>query len=219
MEKKEMLESMAAAIIEGDEDMAQEGAQNALDAGIGPLEALEQGFSKGMDVIGERFGTGEAFLPELLMAASAFNVAMEIIKPALESGQQQRRKLGTVVLATVKGDVHAIGKDIVATMMGISGLEVVDLGVDRSSLDIIEAAKKHHADIIALSSLMSTTMPYQKEVIDTLTEMKMRDKYVILVGGGPVSQQWANDIGADAYGDTAVAAVEAAKNLLNVRKQ
>ncbi len=219
MEKKEMLESMAAAIIEGDEDMAQEGAQNALDAGIGPLEALEQGFSKGMEVIGAQFGTGEAFLPELLMAASAFNVAMEIIKPALESGQQQRRKLGTVVLATVKGDVHAIGKDIVATMMGISGLEVVDLGVDRSSLDIIEAAKKHHADIIALSSLMSTTMPYQKEVIDTLTEMKMRDKYVILVGGGPVSQQWANDIGADAYGDTAVAAVEAAKNLLNVRKQ
>ncbi len=213
-----MLESMATAIIEGDEDMAKEGAQNALDTGIGPLEALEQGFSKGMDVIGARFGTGEAFLPELLMAANAFNAAMEIIKPALESSQQQAGKVGTVVLAAVKGDVHSIGKNIVATMMEINGFEVVDLGIDQPSLNVIEAAEKNKADIIALSSLMTTTMPYQREVIDTLTEMKIRDKYAVLVGGGPVNQRWADEIGADGYGNTAVDAVDVAKTLLKERK-
>ncbi len=218
MEKKELLESMATAIIEGDEEMAKEGAQNALDTGIRPLDALEQGFSKGMEVIGARFGTGEAFLPELLMAANAFNAAMEIIKPALESGQQQANKLGTVVLAAVKGDVHSIGKDIVATIMEINGFEVVDIGIDQPSLNVIEAAEKNKADIIALSSLMTTTMPYQKEVINTLSEMKLRDKYLVLVGGGPVNRKWADEIGADGYGDTAVDAVDIAKSLLKARK-
>ncbi len=219
MEKKEILESMATAIIEGDEDMAKESAQNGIDMGVGPLEALEQGFSKGMEVIGAQFGTGEAFLPELLMAANAFNAAMEIIQPELESGQQQISKLGTVVLAAVKGDVHSIGKDIVGTMMGINGFEVVDLGIDQSSLNVIEAAEKNKADIIALSSLMTTTMPYQREVINTLAEMKIRDKYVVLVGGGPVHERWAAEIGADGYGNTAVDAVDLAKSILQKRKQ
>jgi corrinoid protein of di/trimethylamine methyltransferase len=219
MEKKEILEKLSTAVIEGDKNLAMESAQNALTAEIDPLEAVDQGLSKGMEVVGKRFGSGEVFLPELIMAADTFNAAMDIINPVIEARKQQVRKEGTVVLATVKGDRHNIGKNIVAIVMDTNGFDVVDIGIDQQTLSIIEAAEKNKADIIALSSLMTTTMPYQKEVIEVLDEMKLRDKYIVLVGGGPVSQKWADEINADGYGETAIDAVEIAKYLLNNRKQ
>jgi len=187
-------------------------------SGINPLEALDQGLSKGMEVVGAQFESGDSFLPELLMASGTFSAAMEIIKPALEAKKQQVRKEGTVLLATVKGDLHNIGKNIVGTVMETNGFEVVDIGVDQLTLNIIEAAEKNNAEIIALSSLMTTTMPCQKEVIDTLTQMEIRDKYIVLVGGGAVSQKWADEIGADGYAESAVEAVEIVKNFINERK-
>jgi corrinoid protein of di/trimethylamine methyltransferase len=214
MSKQEILEQLAKAVVEGDKNSARENAQAAVDEGLDPLEAVDRGLSKGMEVVGANFESGESFLPELLMAADSFNAAMEILNPLIEANKQKISKLGTALLATVKGDLHNIGKNIVATVLETNGFEVVDIGIDQSTLNIIEAAQKHNADFIGLSSVMTTTMPYQKEVIETLTEMGLREKFFVLVGGGPVTQKWADEIGADGYGETAVDAVGVAKKLL-----
>ncbi len=214
MSKEQILENLATAVVDGDEDAARENAQAAVDSQIDPLKAVEQGLSRGMSIVGEEFERGDAFLPELLMAAEAFNAAMAILNPEIEAQQKQVAKRGTVLISTVKGDVHNIGKNIVTTVLGINGFDVVDLGIDNSSLEIIEAAGKTRADIIALSSLMTTTMPAQREVIDVLKEMNLRDRYLVMVGGGPVTQAWADEIGADGYGKSAIQAVETAKALM-----
>jgi len=214
MSKQEILEQLAKAVVEGDKNSARENAQAAVDEGLDPLEAVDRGLSKGMEVVGANFESGESFLPELLMAADSFNTAMEILNPLIEANKQKISKLGTALLATVKGDMHNIGKNIVATVLETNGFEVVDIGIDQSTLNIIEAAQKHKADFIGLSSVMTTTMPYQKEVIETLSEMGLREKFFVLVGGGPVTQKWADEIGADGYGETAVDAVGVAKKLL-----
>ncbi|MEN8244372.1 MAG: corrinoid protein [Thermodesulfobacteriota bacterium] len=214
MNQQAIFDNLAKAIIGGDETEIKENTQTAVDDGLAPLDIVDLGLSKGMEVVGARFESGEAYLPELLMASNAFNAAMEIVKPLIEAGKQQMAKHGTFLLATVKGDLHNIGKDIVGTVLDTKGFEIVDLGIDKSTLEIIEAAQKHNVDVIGLSSLMTTTMPYQKEVIDTLKEMGLRDKFSVLVGGGPTNQQWAEDIGADGYGETAMDAVNVAKKLL-----
>jgi corrinoid protein of di/trimethylamine methyltransferase len=217
MSNQEILENLAKAIIDGDQQAARQNAQKAIDEGLDPLEAVDQGLSKGMEVVGAKFEKGDVFLPELLMAADTFNAAMEILNPLIEANKQKISKLGIFLLATVKGDQHNIGKNIVATVLETNGFEVVDIGIDRSTLNIIEAAQQHNVDFIGLSSVMTTTMPYQKEVIDTLAEMELREKFFVLVGGGPVTQKWADEIGADGYGDTAMDAVGIAKELLAKR--
>jgi len=214
MEKDQILENLAVAVADRDREKAKENAMKVINGGFDPLEAVEQGLSKGMDVVGRQFESGEAFLPELMMAADTFNAAMEILNPEIQRQKKQVVNIGTVLIATVKGDLHDIGKNIVATVMGPTGFEVVDIGINQSTLNIIEAAEKNNAEIIALSSLMTTTMPYQREVIDTLTQMEIRDKYIVLVGGGAVSKKWADEIGADGYAESAVEAVDIAKILL-----
>jgi corrinoid protein of di/trimethylamine methyltransferase len=214
MNQQAIFENLAEAIIDGDQSAAKENAQKAINEGLDPLVVVDQGLSKGMEVVGARFEKGDAFLPELLMASNTFNAAMEILKPVLEANKQKMSKLGTFLLATVKGDQHNIGEDIVATVLETKGFEVVDIGIDQSTLNIIEAAQNHKADFIGLSSVMTTTMPYQKEVIDTLSEMGLRENFLVLVGGGPVNQKWADEIGADGYGDTAMDAVSVSKSLL-----
>ena len=214
MDKQTILTGLATAVIDGDEDQAKEAAGQSVSGGLDPLEAVEQGLSQGMAVIGGQFESGEIFLPELLMAAAAFEAAMEILQPEIEAQQKQVTRRGTILLCTVKGDVHNIGKNIVGTVLGINGFRVVDIGVDNSTLDIIQEAQKARADIIALSSLMTTTMPAQREVIEVLKEMGLRDQFAVMVGGGPVTQEWAAEIGADGYGQSAIQAVEMAKRLM-----
>jgi trimethylamine corrinoid protein len=214
MEKEQILENLVTSIVEGDEDMALENTRAALEMQMDPLETVEEGLSKGMDVIGEQFGSGDVFLPELLMAANAFKAAMEILKPELEAQNKQTIQRGTVIVGTVKGDVHNIGKDIVGTVLETKGFDVVDIGVDNDALVIIQEAEKSQADIIALSCLMTTTMPAQKEVIETLEEMNLRDKYFVIVGGGPVTQEWADEINADGYGKSAIHAPALIKELM-----
>ena len=213
MEQERILENLAAAVVDGDQDMVRESAEQALASQMDPLEAVDHGLSQGMAVIGEQFELGEVFLPELLMAADAFDAAMEILNPEIEAQKKQITRLGTVVLGTVKGDVHNIGKNIVATVLQINGFDVVDIGMDNSTLDIIEEACEAKADIVALSSLMTTTMPAQKEVIDVLEEMNLREKFLVMVGGGPVDQEWADKIGADGYAPNAPEAVKVALSL------
>ena len=219
MENKRILENFAMAIAEGDEDKAKEISTEVLNCHIDPLEAVQQGLSKGMANVGEQFEKGDAYLPELLAAANAYNAAMQILRPEIEAQKKESSKTGTVLIGTVKGDIHSIGKDIVTTVLGTHGFEVIDMGVDNQSLNIIQEAEKVKADVIALSSLLTTTMPYQKEVIEILKETGLRDKYFVIVGGGPVTQEWAEQIGADGYGETAVDAALVAKNLLADRKK
>jgi corrinoid protein of di/trimethylamine methyltransferase len=214
MGPKEILENLSLAIVEGDGEKARKTAQEALQSKMDPLKAVDEGLSRGMAIVGERFEKGDAFLPELLMAADSFGAAMEVLKPEIEAQKKQMTKAGTVVIGTVKSDVHNIGKNIVATVLETNGFEVIDIGIDNPSLKFIEEAQKAKADVIALSSLMTTTMPGQKEVIETLKDLKVRDKFFVIVGGGPVSQEWADRIGADGYGSSAVQAVGLVKNLM-----
>ncbi len=218
MDPKEILENLSMAIMEGDEDKAKEYAHEALRSKMDPLKTVEQGLSKGMIVLGARFEKGEIFLPDLLIAADAFNLAIEILKPAMEAQKKQVAKAGTVLMGTVHGDVHGIGKNIVAIVLEANGFEVVDIGIDNPSLKFVEEAEKVKADVIGLSSLMTTTMPAQKEVIDILKEMNLRKKYFVVIGGGPVTQEWADQIGADGYAGSAFQAVEMVKKLLSQKK-
>jgi trimethylamine corrinoid protein len=218
MDKNQILEKLAAVVVDGTEDEAKALAQAVVANRIDPLEAIEQGLSKGMSIIGDKFECGEAYLPELLIAAAGFNAAMAVLKPEIEAQKKQMIRMGTVLIGTVKGDVHSIGKDIVASVMGTGGFEVVDMGVDNPSLDIIQQAEKIQADVIALSSLMTTTMPAQKEVIDILKEMGIRQKYFVIVGGGPVNPEWADRIGADGYGKSAIDTVALVKGLMDQKR-
>ncbi len=218
MDQKEILDKLSMAIIDGDEDKAKEYAHEVLRSQMDPLVAVEQGLSRGMMVLGERFEKGDIFLPDLLIAADAFNRAVEILRPTMEAQKKQVAKAGEVIIGTVHGDVHGIGKNIVAIVLEANGFEVVDLGVDRPSLKFVEEAEKTKSDVIALSSLMTTTMPFQKEVIDILKEMNLRQKYLVIIGGGPVTKEWADKIGADGYAGSAFQAVEVIKRLLSQKK-
>jgi corrinoid protein of di/trimethylamine methyltransferase len=218
MEKQEILKSLMAAIVDGDQEKAREHSKQALLQQIDPLMAVEEGLSKGMAIVGERFEKGDAFLPELLMAADTFNAAMEILKPVIALQKREVATAGRVLVGTVKGDIHHIGKDIVITILETRGFSVVDMGVDVPSLTFVEEAEKTKADVIALSAVMSTTMPAQREVIDILKEKRLREQYFVIVGGGPVSQKWADDIGADGYGQTAVDAVALVSHLIRKKR-
>jgi len=207
METELVFDNLCRMVIEGDFAGIQEVSRQALTDGIDPLAILEKGISRGMEIVGKKFEAGDAFLPELLLAADAFSSAMKVVTPALEASRQNVRNLGKIILATVKGDVHDLGKNILAKVLETNGFEVVDLGVNQSNLSIVERAREQNADVIGLSAVMTTTMPYQKELIDILVEMGIRDRFIVLVGGGPVNQRWAEKIGADGYGRTAMDAV------------
>lgn len=214
MTKEEILDRLSFSIVKADKEMAKETAQEIIKQKVDPIEAIEKGLSKGMDLVGERFSKMEAFLPELIMAAQTFDMVMEILEPEIAAQKRKVIKAGTILIGTVKGDVHSLGKNIVTTVLKTGGFDVHDLGVDVSPLAFVEAAQKSRADIIALSSLMTTTMPGQREVIEVLEEMGLRNRYRVIIGGGPVNQQWADQIGADGYGETAADAVLLARKLL-----
>ena len=182
MDNAQLLHNLADAIIQGDEDLALESARAAMQAKVDPLEAVEGGLSKGMDVIGEQFERGDVYLPELLMVANAFSTAMKVIQPELEAQKKETTRRGTILIGTVKGDLHNIGKNIVGTVLETNGFNVVDIGIDNGALAFIQEADKARADVIALSCLMTTTMPAQKEVIDILKEMNLRRKYLVIIG-------------------------------------
>jgi len=209
-----IFEEMELAIIDGDEELCASLAQKAIDEGLDPAEAIDKGFAKGMRVLGDRFESGECFLPELLTAEDAMNAAMEILQPKIEESQAQREKLGKVVIGTIQGDVHDIGKNIVKLFMSVAGFEVVDVGRDVPVRTFIKTAQKEKADIIAASALMTTTMVYMPELIKQLKELGIRDQFKVMVGGAPVIKSWAMEVGSDGYGLTAKEAVQNALELM-----
>ena len=175
---------------------------------------IEGGFKAGIMVVGDRFGKGDMFLPELVAAAETMKNALAILEPKLRENQVAQEPLGKIVIATVKGDLHDIGKTMVSSLLMANGFEVFDLGIDVAAPIIIEAARKHEANMICLSALLTTTILAQKEVIDALQEMGYRDDFKVMIGGAASSESWAQEIGADAYGADAQEATEIAIDLL-----
>ena len=205
------------AIIEEISELLQKGkvknvkalVQQAVDEGYDPREILNDGLLAGMAVVGGRFKREEIFVPDVLISARAMNVGLTILEPLLvEVGNEA---VGKVVLGTVKGDLHDIGKDLVAMMYKGAGFEVIDLGVDVSAETFVEKAEEVGADIIGMSALLSTTMDNMRETIDLLKEKGLRDKYIVMIGGAPITQEFADEIGADYYTPDAASAAEVAK--------
>jgi dimethylamine corrinoid protein len=218
MIEEKIFEDLKNAIVELDDEKAVKGAKAMLAQGIDPLEGIEKGLSVGMMIIGDKFDRMEVYLPELIRAGNTFNAAMKVLEPEITKAGKTKKSSGTVVLGTVSGDIHKIGKDILAMLMKVRGFDVHNLGEDVSMSTFVNKAVEVNADIIGMSSLLTTTMPGQKEVIDLLMEKGIRDRFIIMVGGGPVSQEWAQEIGADGYAETAEQAIVLAEELVAGRK-
>jgi corrinoid protein of di/trimethylamine methyltransferase len=215
--KMNLLEQIVQATVEGDEERCVALAQQVLDQGLNPVEAIEEGYSKAMVIVGDRFARMEYFLPDLILSARAMNGAMQVLRPHLLK-QGGGGAQGTIVLGTIQGDLHDVGKNIVKIMLQASGFDVQDLGVDVSVRRFIEKAEEVDADIIAASAILTTTMAYMPDIGDLLTEMGIRDRYRIMLGGGPVTSEWAEKVGACGYGENAIEAVEVAKRLMQEKR-
>ncbi len=197
-----------------DADKAKEEAQRGIDDRMDPLEMINKGIRSALDLMGDRFASGDLFLPELMLAAKAADAAVRVMEPELLRRGSSVSKFGKVLMATVEGDIHDIGKNIVALLMKAAGFEVVDIGVDKTGEEILAAAKEHKVDVIGLSALLTTTMPRMKDMLELLQENGIRDQYKVIVGGAPVTQEFAEMIGADGYGADATRAVDVTKRLL-----
>jgi corrinoid protein of di/trimethylamine methyltransferase len=213
---EELFKQMAQSIIDGEEETAAALANKALEAGVDPLKAITDGYVPGVNQVGDSFACGDAFLPELVMAGEAMKSAIAVLEPAMKAAGASRQILGKVVLATVEGDIHEIGKSLVGTMLTSSGFEVHDLGVDVPSEKILAKAEEVGADIIGLSALLTTTMIRQKEVIEEVARRGMKVK--VIVGGAPVTREWVQKIEADGYAEDAIGAVNVAKELVGAKQ-
>lgn len=213
MDNKELFTKMEQSIINYDKDGAVQLAKMALEKGIDPVAALNEGFVKGIRTVGDLFGREEIFLPELIMGAEAMAAATNILEEAIKKSGGKVKYLAKGIAGTVQGDVHDIGIRLVTTCLNANGFDIVFLGTDISPPLFVEKAKELKPDLILLSAMLTTTMPNQKLVIDNLKQAGLIANVKVMVGGAPVSQDWADEIGADGYGENAVAAVEVAKKL------
>ncbi|WP_290655043.1 corrinoid protein [Anaerovibrio sp.] len=214
MEKDELFRQIADAVVEMEEETVEELAQQSLTAGIDAYETIDLGLAKGMERAGQLFDEEEYFVPELLMCSDAMNVGIDVLKPHLKS--ENVSKKGKVVIGVVEGDTHDIGKNLVRLMMETGGFEVLDLGRDIPPAEFVNKAEEYGADIIGIATLMTTTMPGMQEVVDILANKGIRDKFKVIVGGGPISPAFAKKIGADGYARNAADAVKVAQNLLAI---
>ena len=210
----ELLGKMAESLIAGKVDEVVDLTKEALDGGSAPQDILEQGLLAGMDVVGQRFKANEMFIPEVLRCAKCMHGAMEILRPLLaETGA---KTTGTLVIGTVKGDLHDIGKNLVGMMFEGAGFEVIDLGIDKDPRQFVDALKEHKASLFGMSALLTTTMPKMGETIKAIKEAGIRDQVKIMIGGAPVTSEFAKEIGADAYASNAASAVDKGKELLGL---
>lgn len=202
------------AVLAGDADLAEKLAEEAVSGKKPILEVIENGFVRGIRKVGRLWEEGTYFLPELVMGAEAVKKALAVLEPVLARQQEARKVKGVVVMGTVEGDIHDIGKTLVSTMLSASGFDVYDLGTDVSTDRFIEEAENREADLIGASALLTTTMQTQKKLIEVLSERGERERYGVILGGAPCSREWAKEIGADGYAKDAVAAVDLVEELL-----
>ncbi len=214
MGQEEILRGIVKSVEDGDGEECAKLAGNALAEGTNPLEVVDGGLSAGLRSVGEKFGRGEMFLPDMMMAVEAMKEGMKVVQPELDRMKASVKSLGTVVIGTVFGDIHDIGKSIVATMLEMSGFKVVDLGVNVSAVSFVQKVKEVKPDVLGLSALLATTMREQKAVIEAVKKEGLRDRVKIIVGGAPVSEHWAREIGADGYGANAETAVQLVRKLV-----
>jgi corrinoid protein of di/trimethylamine methyltransferase len=212
---QEILEQLAQAVIDGEPEDAAELAKQALNSGLDPLVCINEGLTPGMTRVGELFESGEYYLPDLIIGGEAMKEALAVLEPALVEGRE-RQVSGRVVLGTVEGDLHEIGKTLVGTMLTAHGFLVIDIGVDVPAADFVAVAKEKNATLIGASALLTTTMPEQQKIIEELKEAGLRDQIKVMVGGAPITTSWAEKIGADGYAEDAIAAVATAKRLVGV---
>jgi methyltransferase cognate corrinoid proteins, Methanosarcina family len=213
---EELFKKMAQSVLDGDSDAAVALAKQAVESNIDPLDAITKGYVVGVNQVGESFSNGDAFLPELVMAGEAMKAAVAALEPEMKKRGSKRTMLGRVVLATVEGDIHEIGKSLVGTMLSASGFEVFDLGVDVPAAKIIAKVQEVDANLVGLSALLTTTMVKQKEVINELDKLGLRRKVKVMVGGAPVTRDWVQKIEADGYSEDAIGAVALAKQLVGL---
>ncbi len=205
-------EELAKSVIEGQKDQVLDQVKSLIAAGNNPLEIVNEGLIAGMNVVGVRFKAGEMYVTEVLMAAKSMSGGLELVKPLISAADQKSK--GKILLGTVKGDLHDIGKNLVGMLIESGGLEVINMGVDVPTEDFIDAIIEHEPDIVALSALLTTTMPAMQDVIEMLEDEDLRGKVKVIIGGAPVSQEYADTIGADGYAPDAGSAVELCKRLL-----
>lgn len=222
-DKQDYLEEIQDAIIEGDSEWAAEVTQEALDAEVDALAILNEGLMVGADVVGQRFESGEYFLPQLMLTGRALKAAMALVEPALQAsyaaGEAEQADTGVVVLATVKTDIHDIGKNMVSSMLTASGFQVHDMGVDAPIKSIIAKAQEVDADIIGCSALLTTSMPFMRDLIELLEAMGERRRFKVMVGGASVTPEFTEQIGADGTAPNAVKAVQLAQSLIREQRK
>jgi methylmalonyl-CoA mutase cobalamin-binding domain/chain len=212
-EQQDLLKSLKKAIVAIDEDTAKKVAQDIVGNDIDPKIAIKYAIADGAIAVGDKFDTGEYFLPHLVMAGDLMDEVGKILEKNIPAGELEKKRL--VVIGAVQGDMHSVGKNLVSTMLRSGGFEVHDMGVDVTSMAFIDRAKELDADMIALSSLLTTTMPYLKEVVEDLKAMGIRENFKVMIGGGPVTRDYAEEIDADGYGKDAIEAVDEAKKIFS----
>ncbi len=211
---EEMHKKLAQAVIDGEPEDAEALSKEALEKGLDPLACIAEGLTPGIQQVGKLFASGEYYLPDLIIGADAMKAALNVLEPALV-GDQKREVVGRVVLGTVAGDLHEIGKTLVGTMLTASGFQVVDIGVDVKPDDFIAAIKEADADIVGASALLTTTMLQQEKLVKALEEAGLKDRVKVMVGGAPVTDSFAKEIGADGYAEDAISAVDLAFRLVD----
>jgi corrinoid protein of di/trimethylamine methyltransferase len=210
--------AMAQSVVDGEIDDARALAQQALAEGVEPLAAINQGFVRGLDTVGQQYACGDLFLPDLVAAAEAMKAALSVLEPALQTQGAAWNVLGKVVIGTVRGDIHDIGKTLVGTMLSANGFHVVDLGVNVAPELFAATAREVGAHLVGVSALLTTTMVRQKDVIEALEDIGLRPGVKVMVGGAPVTADWARQIGADGFSEDAIGAVALARELVAAGK-
>jgi len=217
MSREDLIKAALKAVVDGDEEAAVDIANKVIAEGLDPVDFISEGLAKGMITVGDLFAREEYALPQVLLSAGAMQDAMDVLDPHIPR-QDVKKKMGVVVIGTVQGDIHEIGKRIVGTMLEVYGFEVHDLGADVPIEKLIEKAKEFKADIVATSALMTTTMMSQRKLEEALKEAGLKESVKTMVGGAAVTKEWADSIGADGYGQDVTEAVEAAKQLVKSSK-
>ena len=219
MGNEEGIGKLKEAISAGEEGDAAEAAKRLAEKGMTPLDIIKNSITPALDKVGEAFENGEAYLPELMLAGDAARAALDVILKDISGEEEGVARPGKVVIGTIFGDAHDIGKNIVIALLAAYGMRVIDLGINVPVKDYVEAATMEEADIIAVSSLITTSLPYQREIINQLKDRGMRDRFFVIVGGGPVTPEWTEQIGADGYGRDAKDAVSLVQALLEIKSQ
>lgn len=210
----ELIKKLYNAVLEGDEEKSRRAAEEAVEKGIDPVFAIEHGLAAGLNEMGSKFERGEIFLPDLLLSADAMKAGMEILLTRVP--KETSRKAGVIVIGTVEGDIHDMGKSLVAALLSAAGFQVHDLGRDVKAMNFVKKAEEVNAGIIAASALMSTTAPFIKDIISILKDKQVRDKFKVIIGGGAVTKEFAELVGADGYGQNATEAVRLAKEVTEI---